>query len=145
MEAKRVDFLAFHKDADVLVIIELKRPAHSVEFDELQRLQRYQNELGRAYKNCWAVLVHEGAINVGSSALEPFESSESFKLLKWSDIFKQASRFYSHYKAVLDGDVADPGFARKQTEVLRTRSILEADSAHRGKEARSKGVGDTET
>ena len=145
MEAKRVDFLAFHKDEDVLVIIELKRPGHPVELEELQRLQRYQNELGRAYKNCLAVLVHEGEINIGASARKSFEASEAFILVKWSDMFKQASRFYSHYKAVLDGDVADPSFSRKQTEVLRTRSILENDTAHRGKEARSKGLGDTET
>ncbi|MCF7789582.1 MAG: hypothetical protein K9N47_25890 [Prosthecobacter sp.] len=144
MAAKRVDFLALHKDVDMLVIIELKRPDHPVDLGELQRLQRYQNELGRAYQNCLAVLVHEGEINIRASALNSFEKSDSFKLVKWSELFKQASRFYSHYKAVLDGDVTDPGFSRKQNEVLRTRDILTTDTAHRGQEARAKGIGDTE-
>jgi hypothetical protein len=143
MENKRIDFLAFHRDEDILVIIELKRPAHAVELEELQRLQRYQDELGKAYKRCLAVLVHEGQINVRESTLDGFLRSTSFQLLKWSDIFARASRFYSHYRAVLEGDVGAPGFVRKETEVLRTREILETDTSRRG-EKREQGLGDTE-
>jgi hypothetical protein len=114
-----------------------------VELEELQRLQRYQDELGKAYKRCLAVLVHEGQINVRESTLDGFLRSTSFQLLKWSDIFARASRFYSHYRAVLEGDVGAPGFVRKETEVLRTREILETDTSRRG-EKREQGLGDTE-
>lgn len=64
MKNKRVDFLAFTRNTDELIVIELKRPGHAVEFEEIQRLEQYQVELMRAMPNCRCVLVYGGTVNV---------------------------------------------------------------------------------
>jgi hypothetical protein len=144
MKAKRVDFLAFAKETDELIIIELKRPGHAVEFDEVQRLEKYQMELMRSRPNCRRVLVYGGVVNIPKNKWKSTREASDFEPLEWSAMFARASRFYAHYEAVLEGDIGATGFASKKTEVTRTREILGTGSSHRSKDDRKRGVGESD-
>jgi hypothetical protein len=144
MKNKRVDFLAFARSTDELVIIELKRPGHAVEFEEIQRLEQYQVELMKARPNCRRVLVYGDTVNVPPRKWAAVLKDPDFEAITWSELFARARRFYSHYEAVLEGDVSAEGFASKKTEIIRTRQILESDSSHRSRKDRQRGVGDSQ-
>lgn len=145
MQKKRVDFLAFTKSTDVLVIIEMKRPGHAVNLDEVQRLEQYQVELMRARKNCRRVLVYAGTVNIPDTKWAEMVVARDFEALTWSEMFTRAKSFYSHYEAVLNGDVLSEGFQSKKIEVARTREIIEKDSSYRSAEDRKRGVGSSDT
>lgn len=144
MKKKRVDFLAFAKDTDELIIIELKRPGHPVEFDEVQRLDQYQVQLMRSRPNCRRVLVYSGTVNIPDKKWKAIKNGSDFEALEWSAMFSRARSFYAHYEAVLVGDVGSAGFATKKAEVARTRQILESGSSHRARDDRMRGVGNSE-
>jgi len=144
MKDKRVDFLAFAKDTDELIIIELKRPGHAVEFNEVQRLDLYQVELMRSRPNCRRVLVYGGAVNIPEEKWKVLKEAQDFEPLEWSAMFARASSFYAHYEAVLEGDVGATGFASKKTEVTRTREILDTGSSYRSKDDPKRGVGESD-
>lgn len=144
MRAKRVDFLAFAKETDELIIIELKRPGHAVDFDEVQRLEQYQVNLMKSRPNCRRVLVYGGTVNIPPNKWKSLQKDADLELLEWSEMFARARSFYSHYAAVLEGDASAAGFATKKTEVTRTRLILESGSAHRSRADRKRGVGDSD-
>ncbi len=145
MKAKRVDFLAFARETDELIIIELKRPGHPIELDEVQRLEQYQVQLMRSRPNCRRVLVFGGTVNIPPKKWEAMKEESDFEPLEWSAMFARARSFYAHYEAVLTGDIGSAGFAIKKTEVTRTRQILESGSSHRSGDDRRRGVGDPET
>ena len=92
MKNKRVDFLAFARGTNELVIIELKRPGHSVEFNELQRLERYQFELMRSRDNCRRVLVYGGSVNIKSSKWKTMLSSEDFSVFLKKKMLERTKR-----------------------------------------------------
>jgi len=140
MKSKRVDFLAFVKDTDFLIIIEMKRSGHALEFEETQRLEQYQVELMRARPKCKRVVVFGGQKNIPEEKWQNMLKSEDFEVLTWSKMFARAKSFYSHYKALLDGDVAAEGFQTKKSEVARTRTIIQTNSSHRYAEDRKRGV-----
>ena len=144
MKNKRVDFLAFAKSTDKLVIIEMKRPGHAVEFDEVQRLEQYQVELMRARGDCQRVLVYAGTVNIPKSKWGRMQEDDDFEALPWSQVFIRAKSFYSHYEAVLNGDVTAEGFQSKRIEVARTREIIEKDSSYRSAEDRKRGLGSSD-
>ncbi|QDT54625.1 hypothetical protein Pan44_26600 [Caulifigura coniformis] len=141
MADKRVDFLAFEKDAEDIVIVELKRPGHAVTFDEIQRLERYQVALMATRPRCRRVLVYGGTLTVPKTKLPGLEKDPDLQLLPWSEMFHRARKFYAHYAAVLNGDVSDPAFSQKQKEVVATRRLLEMGTAHRSREQRKEGLG----
>ncbi len=141
MKDKRVDFLAFEKNTDALIIIELKRSGHAVELDELQRLEQYQVSFMKSRKNCRRVLVYGGTVNIPENKWKPMSISPDFEAITWSEMFTRAKAFYSHYKSVLEGDTTAEGFHRKEAEVARTRTILETGSSYRSKEDRERGIG----
>lgn len=144
MQAKRVDFLAFAKETDELIIIELKRPGIAVDFDEVQRLEQYQVQLMRSRSNCRRVLVYGGTVNIPERKWKTMTADVDFEPLEWSAMFARARSFYAHYEAVLEGDTGAPGFKAKETEVTRTREILDSGSSHRSSSDRRRGVGDSD-
>ena len=132
---ERFDFLALSHPGN-LVVIEIKRAGHSVEFDEFQRLQSYRERLARAHDTVSGLMI-------GSqfSFLTETYQNPVFTFKKWSELKERASFFYNHYKAILEADVDDPDFQRKAKEVARTRSVLET-TIHRPKEVREQqGLG----
>lgn len=144
MKKKRVDFLALGKGTNILVVIEMKRPGHAVEFDEMQRLEQYQVTLMRSRENCRRVLVFGGTTNIPPRKWDEWKEADDFEALTWGQMFARAKTFYSHYEAVLDGDVGSQGFHSKKVEVARTREILEKGSSHRSAEDRERGLGSSE-
>jgi hypothetical protein len=46
------------------------------------------------------------------------------ELLTWAEIHERTRAYYGHYRAVLEGDIDDPCFDRKQRELARTRDVL---------------------
>lgn len=144
MKSKRVDFLAFAKGTDNLVIIEMKRPGHPVELDEVQRLEQYQHELMKSRPNCRRVLVYGGNVNINEKKWETMTKADDFEALTWSKVFIRARSFYSHYEAVLNGDTTVAGFRTKEVEVARTRTILDSDSSYRSAADRTRGVGSSD-
>jgi len=144
MKKKRVDFLAFSRAENDLIVIELKRPGHSVELDEVQRLERYQVTLMKSRPNCRRVLVYGGTVNIPPKKWSKMMSAEDFEGMTWSSMFARAKRFYSHYEAVLDGDVRREGFHSKKIEVARTRQILSSGSSHRTAADKERGLGNSD-
>lgn len=143
MKNKRVDFLAFGKDNE-LIIIEMKRPNHPVEYEEIERLAKYQVQLMKVHSNCRMVLIYGGTLNVPDQKRKTLNKQEDLELLEWNVMFARAKRFYSHYEAILQGDVRDPGFSAKESEVVRTRNVLETTS-HRSPEDRKRGLGNSDS
>lgn len=141
MKNKRVDFLAFSKDTNDLIIIEMKRPSHPVDFQEVQRLEQYQVNLMKTREKCKRVLVYGGNVNIATAKWEEMQKSSDLEIMTWSKMFKRAKSFYQHYESLLNGDVSASGFQAKKDEVVRTREILESGTAHRSKADRDRGVG----
>jgi len=142
MANKRIDFLAFGRDDGELIIIEIKRSGHAVELDEVQRLERYQAALMKTHPNCKMMLVYGGTVNIPEKKWNDLKEDPGFEAITWDAIFSRASRFYSHYEAILSGDASGEGFRSKTVEVARTRKILDSSSSHRSKEDRKRGIGD---
>lgn len=89
MNAKRVDLLAFAKDADELVIVDLKCPGHTVELDEVQWLEQYQVQLMRSRPKFRRVLVYGRTANVPSRKWEEMKSASNFEETESSDRFAE--------------------------------------------------------
>ena len=70
-----------------------------------------------------------------------WEDRPDGEIRAWNEVYEKTRAYYSHYKAVLKGDITDPNFARKQREVAQTRKILEIGSTHRNPKTRKQGIG----
>jgi hypothetical protein len=62
------------------------------------------------------------------------------ELLTWPQMHERARSYYEHFRAVLEGRIDDPAFARKVEEVSRTREVV-SEGAWRGEARRQKGLG----
>lgn len=138
-ERGRYDFLALAGE-NSLVVIEIKRSGHPVEFKDLQQVERYADVLGQGRSNIRMVVITGDRYAISESRLAVWRDREDIDLLTWRDIYERARKFYDHYRAVLEGDVEDDSFDRKQREVARTRSILDT-AAYRGPSLRKEGLG----
>ena len=143
---RRVDFLAFGKDGE-LIVIEIKRPGHGVTLKEIQRIEEYQERLRVAHPNSRRVLVYGGKLDVSPERAETYRNESgkpgALELIEWHQMFARANRYYAHYEAVLKGDVQDQKFAAKANEVIRTQQVLETTS-HRSKKDRKRGLGNAD-
>ena len=132
----RYDFLALKGD-DSLLVVDIKRPGHAVELDELHRLQKYKNALEHGTKGTvQMVMVCSGQLNVSPSTREEWKNF----VLEWGGVFERARRHYEHYRDVLERNITGPGFDRKVREVQQTRKILET-GARRTPADRRAGLG----
>lgn len=147
-EARRLryDFLALADEARV-VVVEIKRPGHPVEFEELQRLETYKEKLSLAdeQRKLHMVMVCGGRLNVSADVQQNWASRTDGAILLWSRVYERARRYYEHYRAILERHVRDPSFARKSSEVLQTRRILESGTSYRGPAERASGLGPQDT
>ena len=133
-EKQRVDFLALSGEGRVK-LIEIKRGGHPVTLAEIARLDEYRVKLGRSEgKEVDAVLIFGGEFD------HEFRRDD-IELLVWSEIHKRTRSYYEHYRAVLEGAINDPSFARKASELGRTREIDRTGTTYRGPERRRKGLG----
>ncbi|MCJ7630887.1 ATP-binding protein, partial [Candidatus Bathyarchaeota archaeon] len=140
-EKLRYDFLALNDDRR-LVIIEIKRAGRPVELDELQRLEKYKERLSKASgKELYMVMICGGVFNISNSYRKVWEDRRDGEIRLWSDVYGKTSAYYKHYRAVLEGDIHNTDFARKEQEIAQTRKILQPGTAHRGPSARKEGLG----
>jgi hypothetical protein len=87
------------------------------------------------------VMVYGGTSNVTPETLEVWKGRRDGELREWKQIYETTSSYYKHYRAVLEGDIHDIDFDRKQQEVAQTRNILQPGATHRDATARRKGLG----
>ncbi|MFH5883672.1 ATP-binding protein [Halalkalibaculum sp. DA3122] len=139
-KALRYDFFAL-SDTDLRAVIEIKRPGNALEHDDLQRLDKYAERLARAKSgNIKRVLIFSGNINFSDSTLENTKNRPDFDIRTWDQVLSKTEHSYEHYKAVLEGDIEDPGFHSKEKEVKETRRMLEK-GIYRSQDDRSQGLG----
>lgn len=134
----RYDFLALSGDGEN-VVVEIKRSGHAVDLDDLQQLERYVEKLGQARSNMKGVFITGDSYAVQDRTLANWRDREDMELLTWRDIQQRTHNHYSHYAALLNSDIDDNSFARKQTEVQATRAVL-ASSSRRSISERALGV-----
>lgn len=140
-DQQRYDFLALRGEGD-LVVVEIKRPGHAVELDELQRLEGYRSKLSSSEKQMGPiVLVYDGVLNVDDHIERNWEQRPDARLVRWSEICDRAASYYEHYRAILRGEVEEDGFGKLQREQARAREVIAAGTSHRGTKLRKKGVG----
>ena len=140
----RYDFLALSNNSE-FIVIEIKRSGHPVELHEIQRLEKYYERLASAKNVTQMMLIYGKTLNVSDKLVESWESSDYKQLVKWQNLVDRAKKYYEHYRVLLQGDISDVGFARKQTEVVQTRQVLNRGSVYRGPVDRETGLGIQDT
>jgi hypothetical protein len=137
--AGRYDFLALGSDG-LLAIIEIKRAEHPAELEEMNRLTLYQDKLSLAHERpIKMVFVCGREPKISKQALEGFANNPHYEIRYWHQLFSKTRKVYEHYRAILEGSVADPSFVAKEKEVQGTRKLL-AHGIHRDAVARASGV-----
>lgn len=142
-DRQRYDFIGLKGDGR-WGVIEIKRQGHPLSLSELARLEEYRNKLNRVnLGDSFMTLIYGGATDdsVIPATLENWRTRADGELITWAEVFNRAKNHYEHYRAVLEGNVTDEHFYKKQTEIAQTRSVLEKGSVHRDKAARRKGLG----
>lgn len=140
-ERLRYDFLALADERRTFVI-DIKRPGHAVELDELQRLETYREHLSRGEdRDVSMVLVYGGNLNVTSDTRQAWEERSDALMLEWSQVHERARQHYEHYRAILESDINAPDFGRGEREVSQTRLVLDSGTAYRSPEERREGLG----
>lgn len=137
----RYDFLAL-TDQRRLVVIEIKRSGHAVTLDDLQRLERYKERLAKAHnKEIRMVMLCGGSLDVSESYKQNWKERPDGEIATWSQVYDKVRQYYEHYRAILEGDVSNIDFAKKEVEVAQTRHILETGTVHRDVDSRKSGLG----
>lgn len=137
----RYDFLALN-DERRLVIIEIKRAGHNLRLDEIQRLEMYQDKLAQAWTgDIHMVMICSDRTGLSRQTLDAWEERDDGEIRTWAEVYERTYRYYQHYRAVLEGDVEDDHFRRKEVEIARTRELVSGGTLHRDREARATGLG----
>jgi hypothetical protein len=137
----RYDFIGL-SDEGKIVVIDIKRSNHPLEIEELQRLERYKVRLKRGTtKDIIMVMIYGGEDNVDEDTINSWKNRKDAILINWNQIYEKTKGFYTHYRAVLEKDVNNPDFFRKNKEVTETRAMLESGRIYRSKEKRKEGLG----
>jgi hypothetical protein len=118
-DRSRVDFLALAGPGKLLVI-EIKRTGHVVERADVRRLEDYTDRIRQAYPDAEKVFI--SGDNYQSHVLD--EWPDAIRRLTWAEVYRRTSSYYEQYRALLEGDVADPSFTRRQQEHSQTNRIL---------------------
>ncbi|MCF8463649.1 MAG: ATP-binding protein [Flavobacteriales bacterium] len=138
---ERYDFLGL-SDERRLVVIEIKRAGHPLELEELQRLERYKERLGKgSEKEIGMVLIYGGTQNMSPTTWGKWTERDDLQILKWGEVYEKSKRHYQHYQAILEGKIDDPSFAAKQQEIFKTRDVVATGEVYRTTEERKDGLG----
>ena len=86
------------------------------------------------------VMICRGNLNVSEKLKEAWEKRDDGEIIQWKVLFERARRHYGHYRAILEGNIGHPDFARKQAELAQTRKVL-GTTSYRGTTARKEGLG----
>jgi hypothetical protein len=107
---------------------------------DLQKLEEYADRLDVAQKVGFMAFISNSNYEINERYRKTWDEREDAELLTWRGIQSRARTYYEHYRAILEGDVQNVHFGRKEKEVARTREVLET-GAYRGLERRREGVG----
>lgn len=137
----RYDFIALNGEHELLVI-EIKRSGHPVELEEMQRLERYMENLSRARENTVkGVLICSGKFNVSQDRLDGYKQRSDYDILDWSEIYEKNRRHYEHFKGIVLGDTKHKDFDKKVREAKQYQVINNRGTIRRTKEERKDGLG----
>lgn len=142
-DRSRYDFLALEGSGDT-VVIEIKRAGHAVELKDLQQIERYVDRLGQARAATRGAFITSERYALSDRTRDDWLDRDNIELLTWAQVHERTRAYYQHYRAVLEGDIGDPYFDRKQREVARTREVL-ATGANRSPRRRAGGLGPQDT
>lgn len=142
-DRSRYDFLALEGGGDTIVI-EIKRAGHPVELQDLQQIERYVDRLGQARAHIRGAFITSERYALSERTLDDWLKRDNIELLTWAQVHQRTRAYYEHYRAVLEGDVDDPFFNRKEREVARTRDVLDG-GAYRSPAMRAEGLGPQDT
>lgn len=137
---QRYDFIAL-TDEKKLVVIEIKRSGHAVTFEELQRLATYKNKLSKGHDKELIMIMICSSLDVDDATQKVWDEREDGDIWYWGEVHERTARYYSHYRAILEGDVKSKDFFEKEREVAQTREVIKKGSSHRGKKGRKAGLG----
>ncbi len=139
-DRSRLDFLALKSDRR-LVIIEIKRPDHAADIDEISRLMKYRDRLSAAHgDDIYMVLLCGREMKVSKPERENWIEAKDREIRNWSDLFETTKNVYGHYRALLESEVQHPDFQKAKNEVVATRRIINGGSVYRGRAGRAKGI-----
>ena len=123
-DRRRVDFLAL-ADRYTLKVIEIKRPGHTAELEEYQRLQSYMERLRRSWEERGGEGSSvEGLLVCNELAFDTKNLGPNVAWQKWGDLYHRVRRIYENYREILTTDVHSKGFHERQREVQETRRVL---------------------
>lgn len=142
-DRSRYDFLALEGGGDTIVI-EIKRAGHPVQLQDLQQIERYVDQLGKARDSTRGAFITSESYALSTRTLDDWTKRDNIELLTWAQVHERTRTYYQHYRAVLEGDVDDPFFSRKEREVARTRDVLDG-GAYRSPAIRAEGLGPQDT
>lgn len=137
----RYDFIGL-EGVGKLLTVEIKRVGYALEIDDLQRLEKYKTRLEMAHTGeTKMVIVYGGNANIGERTFESWKLRPDIIFLTWAEIYTKAKNYYEHYRAVLESDIGNPNFLRKDKEVKETRAMLASGKMYRSEEKRKEGLG----
>lgn len=138
---ERVDFCAIGDDKR-LVLVEIKRSSHAVEFDEIQRLDGYAEQIARSRpQEITRILVFGGNLNIAKTSLKPLKRRTDFELRPWNRLFQVTRRRYERYRAILHGQIDHRDFKAAEGEAAKVRAMVQTGSFYRTPSDRKKGLG----
>jgi hypothetical protein len=133
---ERYDFLALESDS-LLVVIEIKAPGHPVAYEEVERLDRYQERLAKGLaKPVKAVLVHGGSLDLSPQKVEELRARRDLTLLPWGELFAEARSHYAPYAGIIGGDAQSPESAALAHDLAEIRDVKRSGTVYRGPDAR---------
>ena len=134
---QRYDFLALG-DGNKLLLIEIKRPNYAPDIDDLQRLVKYQSNLARGdTRKIEPILISSKNFD----EVDYIITNQPVTMYSWAEIHARTKAYYEHYRALLEGDSTHSDFHAKESELARTRSVLD-QGAYRGAARRAAGIGE---
>lgn len=140
-DRERIDFAAVSDDKR-LVIVEIKRSTHAVEFEEIQRLDRYAEKLTRqTRKAVHQILVYGGVLNVSRTKEKELKASKRVELRPWGKLFDATKKRYQRYRAILEAEIDHRDFRAAAGEVAQVREVLHSGSFYRTPQQRKRGIG----
>lgn len=137
---ERYDFIALTDDRRY-VIIDIKRSAHAVDYDDLKALEGYRERLAGAHEDIQAVMICNGRLNVSKSVQDEWAASPTKHILDWITVYERAKRYFTQHREVLEGEVASPKFSEREREVKQVRSHEQAGKIYRPPSVRDLGLG----
>lgn len=126
----RYDFLALGAD-ERLAIVEIKRPGHVANTDDLDQLLRYMRLLKRAHPNISGLFVHGGETSWSADEFDWYQRRDDLQIATWEGIYQAVTGHYARYRDVLEGNANTHSFAFSVVELQRMRRVRERGTVRR--------------